>query len=125
MQAIELTRAQRRRLEETGAELDRVCASDRRFFERRPERQHRIRRASRVEIEHREIIAGGSAPPFGMAVFVAVRNVTPGFRLRSHFIAGADADTDLPEDLAQTIFDAVSSHDPEMVARIKEAYENE
>lgn len=120
-----LTHEQRKRLDETAEELDRVCASDRRFFERRPERQHRIRPASRVEIEHRDIVLGGSRPPNGWAEFIAVRNVVPGLRLRSHFVAGANVDTDVPEDVAKTIFDATSSHDPSLVEACKRAYENE
>lgn len=115
----ELTPSQRRRLDASAEELDKVCASDARFFERRPERQHRIRRASRAERQHRDIVLGERSPPKGMVLFAVVRNLLPGFRLRLYFFAAADIDTDVSEDEAESIFNAVSPHDPELIRALE------
>ena len=55
----------------------RIAFSDRRFFERFPHRQHRVRLASREEIDH-----WGELLLKGFELYTAVRTVAPGARLR-------------------------------------------
>ena len=59
MSTIQLTRAQRRQMQKLANQVDRVTQADRLFFERFPNRMHRVRLASRAEIEQRELIDGG------------------------------------------------------------------
>jgi hypothetical protein len=90
--------------------VDRVTQADRRFFERFPHRQHRVRIASQAEIEQQEFELGGVifAEPWHQ-IYVAVKNITPGCRLRLMIIGPRDAETDLSEDLAQALYEAKTS----------------
>ena len=45
----QITRAQRRKMQKLADRVDRVTQADRLFFERRPDRQHRVRLASEVQ----------------------------------------------------------------------------
>jgi len=54
---IQLTRTQRRQMQKLADRVDRVTQADRLFFERRPERQHRVRLASHAET-HRDAFLG-------------------------------------------------------------------
>ncbi len=69
------------------AALERVMEADRRFFERRPYRRFRVRRAYAVE--------GVPVPPPGKAIFIAVRRVAPGLQARVPFGANATFEPDL------------------------------
>lgn len=101
-----LTRYQRRRLKATGEELYRVADGDRKFFERRPERRHRMRLSSAVEMEQWNILLGyETVLPPGERMFTAVRHMEDGIRLRTYFSAPADAETDISEAIAKRIFD--------------------
>ena len=77
---IQLTRAQRRQLQNIAARIDRVTQADRRFFERRPDRRHRVRLASKAEVEEREIVIGPMNIPAGFKVFTVVRCLAPSIR---------------------------------------------
>jgi transposase len=87
--AMKLTRTQRRQLEKLSCHVERVTDTDRVFFEQRPDRKHRVRIASEVEIAQLEIVNGEvmTLPP-GMRHFAIVRNVAPGTRLRA-FVTNA------------------------------------
>jgi hypothetical protein len=88
-----------------GAELDRVMQSDRLYFERFPTRKHRVRLASHVEIAEMETVAGRDCgAPAGAQIYVAVKNIAPGLRIRTYLSAPADCDTDLTEAQAAEIF---------------------
>jgi hypothetical protein len=89
--------------------VERVTDADRVFFEQHPDRKHRLRLASEVEIAQNEILSGevNILPP-GMRHFAIVRNVAPGARLRVFVTNAKHATTDVPEDLTAAIFDAVA-----------------
>jgi hypothetical protein len=91
------TRKQRRQIQKLGELVDKATQSDRRFFERRPDREHRLRRADRAEILQTALLSNGEFdihPPPGLAWFVAVKNLCNGARLRqlAPFLENADAD---------------------------------
>src|SRR5690349_6942090 len=77
--AVKLTRAKQRQIDKLASYVERVTDTDRVFFE--PDRKHRVRLASEVEIAQLEIVDGKvmTAPP-GMCHFAIVRNVVPGTR---------------------------------------------
>jgi hypothetical protein len=85
--------------------VDRVKEADRLFFERFPRRKHRVRLASRAEIEQEELLRGAVlwAPP-PCRIFAAVRNVAPGVRLKLMIRGVEGAETDLVEEMAAAIF---------------------
>ena len=110
MNRIKLTRAQRRRMQKRADEVDVVSQADRRFFVRRPDRQHRVRLASRAEIEQVKIAGGEpmTAPP-GCRFFTVVRNIATGARMRFLVLNREDAETDLPETMARAIWEAAAT----------------
>lgn len=104
-----MTRNQRRQLQKLAERVDRVVESDHRFFERFPDRQHRVRLASQAEIETNAIIEGDKitvAPD--RQIYLAVKSVGPRTNLRLIIVGPRDADTDLPEDLAQALYELVN-----------------
>jgi hypothetical protein len=116
-----LTRAQRRRLRTIADRVDLVTQADRAFFLRRPERQHRVRISHPAEIEQLRIVSGKPlAAPAGCRHFTVVRNVAPGVRWRVFVLNDADAETDLPEELARTVWKAAeTSYVREFVADLR------
>ena len=105
---MKLTPIQQRQMQKLAPHVDRVTEADRVFFEQHPDRKHRVRFASEAEIAQLEILNGQvtTLPP-GIRHFVIVRNVAPGARLRL-FVTnreGAETGLDVPEDLADVIFD--------------------
>jgi hypothetical protein len=107
---MKLTRNQRRQMKKLAPHVDRITQADRVFFEQHPERKHRVRFASEVEIAQNEILSGEvmTLPP-GHRHFVIVRNVAPGRRLRLFVTNAEDAGMDVPEDLADVLFDMVAA----------------
>jgi hypothetical protein len=106
---MKLTRTQQRQMKKLAHHVERVRDADRVFFEQHPDRKHRIRFVSEVEIAQLEIMNGEvmTLPP-GMRHFVIVRNVAPGARLGVFVTNAKHAGTDVPEDLMASIFDAVA-----------------
>jgi hypothetical protein len=82
--------------------VDHVTQADRLFFERRPDRQHRIRPTSQAEIARQELIDGRpmTIPP-GCRWFTAVHNSAPGYRLCLFVAKLEGAETDLNEATAR------------------------
>ncbi len=105
--SVNLTRAQRRQMQKLADRVDRVTNADRLFFERRPDRMHRVRLASQAEIGQNEILEGKPQwlPP-GCRIFCIVRNIAPGIRLRLYTFGLEGSETDLNEAWAQAIFEA-------------------
>lgn len=98
--------AAQRQIERLADEVDRVLESDRRFFRRRPDRQHRVRLVSRAEIALNNLVGGQHAePPAGCSHFVVVKQLAPGVRTRVFLVAASDASTDVAESAARAIFD--------------------
>ena len=110
MSPVILTRAQQRRMQKLADQVDRICAADRKFFERFPQRQHRVRFASKAEIEQHEIVDGKPVwiPP-GCSVFTVVRNAAPGVRLRAFLRRLSNSETDVGESTARSIFEAAAT----------------
>ena len=109
---MKLTRNQRRQIKKLAPHLGRIADADRLFFEQHPDRRHRIRFASEVEIAQREIVSGEvMIPPPGFRHFVIVRKIAPGRRLRLFVtnFEGAETGLDVPEDLADVIFDTAAT----------------
>jgi hypothetical protein len=105
--------------------VDRVTQADRLFFERFPQRMHRVRLASRPEIEQQELIQGAIlwAPP-PCRIFAVVRNIAPGVRLRLMIRGVEGAETDLTEEMAAAIFkDSASPKTWEIEAQMRKAAE--
>jgi hypothetical protein len=106
---VRLTRNQRRQLEKLAPHVDRITLADGVFFDQHPERNHRVRLASEVEIAQNEILNGEVMTlPLGHRHFVIVRNVAPGRRVRLFVTNKQTAGTDVPEDLAGAIFEKIA-----------------
>jgi len=86
--------------------LDRVMEGDRLFFTRHRRRNHRLRQAGRIEIEHGAIIGGaGMEPPSGKRWFTIVRQIVPGVRFRAIVALPETTDPDMSEPECEKIFD--------------------
>jgi hypothetical protein len=110
MSTIQLTRTQHRQMQKLADKVDLVTQADRRFFERFPHRQHRVRISSAAEIEQNEILQGEPVwLPAGYRWFTVVRNVAPGVRMRLFVRYLEDAETDLAEETAKEIFELAST----------------
>jgi hypothetical protein len=110
MSTIQLTRAQRREMKKLADKVDLVTQADRRFFERFPHRQHRVRLASRAEIGQNEVLEGHPVwLPEGLHIFIAVRNIAPGIRMRLFLRAPEMSETDVDELTALAIYEAAST----------------
>jgi hypothetical protein len=107
---VRLTRNQSRQIKKLAPHVDRITQADHVFFEQHPDRKHRVRLASEVEIAQSEIMSGEvmTLPP-GHRLFVIVRNVAPGYRVRLFVTNAKNAGADVPEDLAVVIFDNVAT----------------
>ena len=104
MSVIHLSPDQRRQMQKLAEQVDRVTRADAKFFERF-NREHRVRLASRAEIDQHEIIEGPIFLPDGCRTFVVVRNIAPVFRLR-WFVGGIEgSETDLDDSTARQIFE--------------------
>jgi hypothetical protein len=111
MSTIQLNRTQRRLMKKLAERVDRVTQADRLFFERFPNRQHRVRLASQAEIEQNAVLTGSGdmilSP--GQQHYVAVKNVAPGHRMRLSVVGPINAETDLNEDEARRIYEVVNN----------------
>jgi hypothetical protein len=98
-----------RRLTRLACENDPVFAGDRKYFERFPHRRHRVRLASRADIETLWLLHGQewlSPLEHGDPVTV-VRHVLPGVRLRTFLGTTNSDDLDSPsEGEAAILFDS-------------------
>ena len=84
--------------------------NDSRFFERHPERKHRVRYATRAEIEQLEI--AGNKPltlPQDFRMYVFVRSITSDFCARQFVPALKSAGTNVDEDLACAYFELLAT----------------
>jgi hypothetical protein len=79
--------------------------ADRSFFEQHPDRSYRMRLATPNEVAVAEL--NGSPPPTGgQFVWMAVRQVAPGVRMRLQVNAAPPVGpiADIPEDVVREIF---------------------
>ena len=110
MDEVKLTRAQRRQMQKLADKVDRITQADRRFFERFPHREHRIRLASQAEIEQNTLLDG--KPPWipqDFRLYTIVRNIAPGTRMRLFLPAPEGRETDVSETTARAVWDAVET----------------
>jgi hypothetical protein len=116
--SITLSRTQRRQMQKLADEVDRITQSDRRFFERFPNRQHRVRLASQAEVKQFAFMEGiyETPPPAGFERYVLVKNIAPGCRVRLPFTGPAGNDTDVSEREAAWLY---NSHMPERASKIE------
>jgi hypothetical protein len=106
-----LTEKQRRRLRKLSVKVTRITDADRRFFERFPHRQHRVRVASPFEIEQLELINGvktiwRTKLNDGDCAYIAVKNIWQGGRMRIPFACAEGLDCDMPEELARAFYES-------------------
>lgn len=102
-----LSRAQRRQIKKLAARVDKITSADRKFFERFPHRQHRLRLAGRAEIEYEAVMADESneLPP-GCRRYAVVKNIADGSRLRAIVIGDEGWDVDCSEHEALERFES-------------------
>jgi hypothetical protein len=104
-----LTEKQHRRLRKLSVKVEKITEGDRRFFERFPHRQHRIRIAGAAEIEQLELIAGEeiwrTKPSDSDCFYAAVKNVRRGGRIRFMFACPEGLDCDAPEEIAKIFYE--------------------
>jgi hypothetical protein len=122
---MNLAPEQQRRMQELAEKVDRVTQGDRRFFERRPDRKHRVRLASQAEIAQQELLDGRPIEMLpGCRIFTIVRNIAAGVRLRLFTYGLEGADTDLTEAMARAIFEAAATpHTWKIEAQMRAAVE--
>jgi hypothetical protein len=99
-----LTPGQRRQMRKIADRVEQMTQADRRFFERFPTRQHRVRLASQAEIDERRILDNLPPIPDGLRFFIVVRQVASCIRMRALVVAPEDAETDMPESRCRAIF---------------------
>lgn len=110
MPKLKLTRTQRRRMGKLADRVGRVTQGDRLFFERFPHRRHRVRIAGQAEIEQDLALTGSKrVMPPGKRLFMAVKYIAPGVRLRLLVVGPRDADTDLNEERARLVYEVVNN----------------
>jgi hypothetical protein len=95
---------------ELAEQVSRITSADRLFFERHPNRKHRVRIAGKAEIAETEMFCGVhmDVRP-DESIFAVVRNEAPGKRSRLLIPGPKDAETDLSEDMARELFEAAIS----------------
>ncbi len=103
-----MSRADRRRLDKHQPAVDRVTAADAAFFQRFPERRHRVRLAASAEVAQNAVMAPEEdlTPLLGTRWIVLVKQLEPGVRLRAFAQATGADDFDLSEDEARDLYDA-------------------
>ena len=109
------TRAERRRRQRIATKVDRVTWGDKLYFLRFPQRRHRVRVSHPAELDEMGI---PDAPP-GYRQFAVVKNLGPDIRKRLFVLNVADAETDLPEEVARAIFERACASGPK--GRIRRA----
>ena len=108
--SIWMSKSQRRQLRKLADKVGRITQADRRFFERRPDRQHRIRLTSQAEIDQQALL--DRKPPWipqGFRLFTVVRNVAPGYRMRLFVRSPEGAETDLDESTCRQVFECAAT----------------
>ncbi|TGN75943.1 hypothetical protein EOW77_0032255 [Bradyrhizobium yuanmingense] len=115
--------AAQRRLNELSAANDRMSQADKKFFERFPDRRHRVRLAHKAEVEAGAVVNGLNPTqlPSDFKHFVAVKFLSPDCRMRLGFIGLEGSETDVSEALAAAIFEAAKSDQPR-AAEIEEKF---
>ena len=98
--------SKRRRFDRHQPSVDRVTTADAAFFERWPERRHRVRLAAASEVAQNAILVQDNdlEPQPGARWIVLVKQLHPGVRLRAFAQATGANDFDLGEDEARDLY---------------------
>lgn len=99
----------RTRVDALTEKMDKELTADKRFFERWPDRQFRVRKSFRAEAEIIALLDGFPWPMKpGICWYSAVRQLAPGYRLRAFFFAPHHLDCDgMPDSAAKRIFNSL------------------
>lgn len=105
-----------------GEDEDRGTGSfaDAAYFEAQPQRNYRMRLATRAEIEAMDRVNGPRPLGKGSFKWVVVRQVAPGMRIRFQIVAPLPPGpiADIPEHVARETFEYVAMAAPEQVAEL-------
>ena len=93
--------------------LDRALEIDRRFFERFPDRRHRVRLAARSEVEGLAVAYGAKATRLeqGERWYTVVRWLADGAWLKVFIPNREGEETDVPEAWAATLYSRLADRD--------------
>lgn len=105
MSTIPLPRATQRQLKRLTLKNEPTIAADARFFERRPERSHRLRLSSVAEVEILRLLRPGNPLTPGLRWYTAVRQVRKGFRMRVFSMGLPHLDCDESEEVSCWVFE--------------------
>ena len=100
-----LSRPAQRRLKRLTLQNEPSIQADAKFFERRPDRNHRVRLASSAEVEIIGLMHPGTVIAPGMRWYTAVRQIHPGIRCRVFTIDFADLDCDETEAVCRSVYE--------------------
>ena len=117
---ITLTRQQRRALERNAEGVDRATESDRRFFQRFPARNYRVRAMAPAEIAQLDTIVNGDMEPLepGFRRFVVMRQIAPGLRFKVFRQAPAEkVGEEASEHIARSLYEFHLTENPQARAR--------
>ncbi|MCC0809123.1 hypothetical protein FPV16_23470 [Methylobacterium sp. W2] len=107
-----------RTMKRMSVEADAMCVSDRLFFERFPWRQHRFRRLAQAELAQLEEATGAIlfVPSQAESIFVLVKNLAPGVRLRMHVLGPNDqTGDDATEEMVSAFWKARAARCPDVI----------
>ena len=112
----------RDRIDALSDRMDVELRADKRFFERWPHRNYRVRRSFRAEAEITSLLNASDWPmtslmngadwPLrpGIWWYSAVRQLAPGYRVRTFFLGPSNLDCcGMPDEAAKRIFDALNN----------------
>jgi hypothetical protein len=111
LDTFNLSRPQKRKLKRLTDKLDSLLDADRRFFERRPDRSYRVRRAFKPENEIVDLLAEDGDPiPEGMVRLFIVRQIRPGLRMRVYAKGSDWLEPDLwSDEQCRAVYEAVAT----------------
>lgn len=110
-----LSRNDRRRMQKLQPLVDRAINSDRLVFQRHPDRAYRIRRAHSAKVLQKNVIQGAPLAPLpGCKIFVIVKCLSAGSRLRILMQGPADFEVDLPENEAAAAYEEMAAMTPKI-----------
>lgn len=100
------TKAKNRKLRQLQGAVDRITDGDRRFFERHPERNYRLRASGKAEVEILKVTEGAERIKLvpGARYYTVVKQVVPGSRIRRFIPNWNGAETDVSEQEAEWLF---------------------
>ena len=107
---MSIDRSARRRLTRLTHENEITIAADARFFERRPDRSHRIRLASRAEVETLYLMHPNRERVADLRWYTVIRQLTRGMRFRVFVLGLPDLDCDVAEDVCRAVYEREQTH---------------